>query len=983
VIDSLNSNNRLEKEFFEYALSFPEWFAQQTSIYLQRTEEFHDSKLKEFFEGLVELLKNFYNHIKPHLRPAVAFENWMGVVTATSQIERELGYIPGGGMQESYRGYYSGTSAQSAFGQIEKVIDGAIGLPMRPSVDKFGKFSEYVLTLLQIGQKFPHLAPVQKYISLIQEQWTDKIRVTSLADETRGAWNKLGKNQGERLAKFLYDVTLDSLDKHRRLTTAELDTWRSKHGLSDSAMRVYTQMDLNFQDILQEIEQHLRAQAAKVFAADKFQLDIAMEKLDKEFQLLRDRNYFPLTRFGQYSVTLKAPRDLMWEGKKFKAGDVMSFETYEMKREAQSRANSLRKLPNVDVEESYIPDTPFTFSGFPPAMLESMKMELGLDAQQLKQFRDIVYRLSPGQSFKKHLLRRRGVAGFSADAKRAYASYMMHAASHISRMKFYQPLQEQIGILAAGRGSNTVARQRLVEYLRNHYSYMVNPGNEWAAVRSALFTYYLGFSIKSALVNLTQIPMVGYPYLASRYGDVQAVAELTKAIKDVFTFRPLSPVEEALIQQGQSYLNESLASELAAVAEGSNLDRMLGGTDKARYVRAFQRGSAFLFKHAEMINRRITFLAAVRLAAATGVLDVEAAGRAAVQTSMFEYQKWNRPQIARGKKSVFFVFQQYMQHMTHFLIKDKGGSRALVMLLASAGLMGLPGAEDLLDMFDGVRGLFSRLFGWGDPYHDAQTELREFMQEVGLNPELMMHGLSRNSFWLQRLWSGFPEMDISGSLSLGKIVPTVEPFSRMLRLGTADPRELIGEVTTSAGGAVGALASNMFRAMATDNPDPLKFLELVLPAAGRDVTRAYRYYTTGEATNTLGDRLLEFDVDDPNHLAEIFAQGMGFKPTRLTRMQEKSFAQRDAVKFYVTRQQILLTHYFHARSSGDREALADTEEAIRAYNKDVPYPKLRISAADKYASYSRRRDAQRKRERGAPEGKQYLRLYRDVGKAYE
>ena len=50
--------------------------------------------------------------------------------------------------------------------------------------------------------------------------------------------------------------------------------------------------------------------------------------------------------------------------------------------------------------------------------------------------------------------------------------------------------------------------------MQGHYEYIMNPGNELQSVRAAGFFFLLGFNIKSAVVNLLQIPQVGYPYLA-------------------------------------------------------------------------------------------------------------------------------------------------------------------------------------------------------------------------------------------------------------------------------------------------------------------------------------------------------------------------------------------------------------------------------------------------------------------------------------
>lgn len=977
----------------DYHFGFKEWFANQGSIYLQKdflSQTDHPPAVKSFFEGLAEKLREFFNGAYKRIRPPAGIDAMMQWSAATSQVYR---------LGNSFKPFEKGMPASleelpdspMASLQEEQLSAPMAQMAMPPTqageLARFTKLQELGYSLLQIGKRYPTLQGLQDYIQLAQKFWSKKMEVTERATEVVDAWNKLGKGQGQALSKFLYDVTLESLEKKRRLTSAELATLGAKNKLTADGFKVFEQIDTSFKGVLAELEAALTENAKRTFTQPLL-LSTELERIKAEFTKLNNQHYFPLTRFGKYYIKMQATENVSWGGKNHKAGDTMLFETFENEAARNARLKALKERMGgspVELQGSYMPESGFAMQGFPPSLLDSMKTQLALFPHQLAELEKLMQNLAPGQSFKQHMLSRRGVAGFTQDAMRAYASYMMSASGHIARLTFrdqmFQAAKDTGAVVAQGAGQDVP--KKLEEYLNDHWKYLNNPGEEWASVKSGLFTVFLGLNVKSAFVNLTQIPMVAMPYFASRYGDVKAATAVTKAMADVVRSvkkggGSISPAEQAALDQGvkDGFLNESFASDLAGAAQGSTLDRMLPLVGFAQVTRKLGFLSSFMFQKAEEFNRRATFLAAYRLSGGD-----YAASRDAVQTAMFEYNRWAKPKIMRGRKSVLFAFMQYTQHMLWFLGNDKGAGRLWLAMALAAGAQGLPFADDLIDLLEGASGMLSRLFGYKNPLVDIRKDMRDLFTEAGANPDLMMHGLGRYSMGLALFGSGMPAFDLSGSLGMGQLIPGVQPIAQAMKTGVTDVNQLISQMATDVGGAGPAVVSRLLQAAVSNNPDQIQRWQGALPTFAQSFARAYQY-SQGAAVNNLGDKLVQFDMSRPQDVTEVIGQALGFRPTRVATTQEKIAAQRDAAQYYSAQKQILLGQYFYARKNADREGLADVNSAIARYNKAVPFPELRLTFRDRAQSYRSRLVSQRKRELGMGAARQDIRLYKSYNPGF-
>src|SRR5262249_28663554 len=138
---------------------------------------------------------------------------------------------------------------------------------------------------------------------------------------------------------------------------------------------------------------------------------------------------------------------------------------------------------------------------------------------------------------------------------------------------------------------------KIVKYMQTHFEEFVNPKPDWAAFRGLMFHQFLGFSPAQAAVNLSQTPLMTFPFLASKFGrafggDARAAGALLRAnsdwnnfykkasIKELVKNAPPGPEGAQVRALGEAMkrgvLTESLAHELAAISEDRNLLRPFG-----------------------------------------------------------------------------------------------------------------------------------------------------------------------------------------------------------------------------------------------------------------------------------------------------------------------------------------------------------------------------------------------------------------------
>lgn len=367
-------------------------------------------------------------------------------------------------------------------------------------------------------------------------------------------------------------------------------------------------------------------------------------------------------------------------------------------------------------------------------------------------------------------------------------------------------------------------------------------------------------------------------------------------------------------------VDKTQAHDLAGVAETG-----------VEYNAAWQKWMAriaWLFHHAERMNREVTFLAAYRMGRATG-LDHEAAiSKAADVTwkSHFDYQNTSRPRLMQNDyMKVLLTYRNYVINMNYRLFRDlhqmlKGetaedrrearaqlGGITLSMML-HAGIKGTWGyalITSLLGMFaddgdddveEALQGALVRMFG---------TEIAGMMLN-GVPGHLAGINLTRRI--------GMPELWFRSS---DRVLEGEDAYAYWLS-------EMVGPVP--------GIAENAFRGAAKiSDGDYFKGVEAMMPKMIRDLMKAYRYTTEG-ATTSSGLPLV-----DNVGVVDAMKQALGFTPARIAEAYEVNSRLKNRENRIETERSRIINAAMREVMAGD---LSDATLArVQSFNEANPdYP---------------------------------------------
>ncbi|MBP7454944.1 MAG: PLxRFG domain-containing protein [Ottowia sp.] len=354
---------------------------------------------------------------------------------------------------------------------------------------------------------------------------------------------------------------------------------------------------------------------------------------------LMDAGYMPLSRFGQYTVDVVG-----------KDGERLFFGMYESKADM----NQAKRAMEAEFKDAIVTTGTMSqqdyklFAGITPESLELFGNMLGLEGDGDKArdaaFQEYLQRAKANQSALKRLIHRQGIAGFSEDVGRVLASFVYSNARLAAGGLNAGTMDRAISNIPKREGELRDVAMGLRDYIKD-------PQEEGQAIRGMLFAQYLGGSVASAFVNMTQPFAVTIPWL-SQYGGIKAAgAQMTRALNDMrrsFTDKGFK-YEADLAAALQSAQDDGVVSpqeihQLMAQARGTGSLRVGDGTRtgdaRAATANAWERTKVAWgqpFALAEQFNRRSTFIAAYRTAKERGMRDPAGFARRAVLETQFLY----------------------------------------------------------------------------------------------------------------------------------------------------------------------------------------------------------------------------------------------------------------------------------------------------------------------------------------------------------
>ena len=509
----------------------------------------------------------------------------------------------------------------------------------------------------------------------------------------------------------------------------------------------------------------------------------------------------------------------------------------------------------------------------------------------------------------------------------------------------------------------------LGEELAQRASWAASPNvEEWAKFFTSIgFNATLGFNISSALVNLSQLPMVAVPYLGGKYGDTftDGISKASKAMGNATRLILNSGLERTVETYGPElgkdvtkkkgalwgldnydYNDPNLPSHIAMyktlVVQAKNLGQLNKSMIQAVLdldnidapMAKINAVSGFVFHHTEQFNRQVTMAMAYDLGMQKKLKDknlgpndwnrLDQSDLDAIAFEAINDTELTNGGIAasaaprwaqHGVGKVVFLFKRYASSMYYLLSKltrDSIVSKDPAMkAMARRQLAGVFGGAGLVS---GLQGL--PLFGTLAFVHNLFQEDDEEDFETGVRKyfgEGMYGGLG--NFVLG--------VDVAGRMGLSNLV-----FRDRL---IEKDQSILWTVGEMFGGPVIGYGLQVERGLNLIADDELaRGIEAMSPAALRNVIKAVRFSSDG-AKNLRGDSIVE-DI----HGGHLFAQAVGFAPAAYTQQLQKNSAETKVSRSVSEEKTKLLRRYYKFLRDGDSLGMQEIQGDMINFNARHP-----------------------------------------------
>ncbi|MGX9717005.1 PLxRFG domain-containing protein [Janthinobacterium lividum] len=593
-----------------------------------------------------------------------------------------------------------------------------------------------------------------------------------------------------------------------------------------------------------------------------------MDLGDKGMDLMK-RGYAPLSRFGKYTVYVQEGEEQLYFGM-FES----QAEASKMARDMQAEHPGAEVLHGTVSAESYK-----LFAGVSPETIELFGSMVGLDSQadaaSTEVYQTYLKLAKNNRSSMKRLIQRKGIAGFSEDAGRVLAGFIYSNARLAAGNANLGKIDKAVTAIPKQEGELADAAMQLRDFIRN-------PEGGGNKLGGLMFVQFLGDSVASAMVNLTQPVTMTLPFL-SQYGGIgKASAEIVAAVRDagkdttgnagLDAAMRWAADEGIVAPQEIHYLHAQAAVAALQAGDGTragNTRAMLNNT-KSKIMVAWGK----LFAMAELTNRRVTFIAAYRTAVRQGMSDPARFAQEAVTQTQGIYNSGNKPKWARGAiGGLAMTFKQYsigyVELLSRMAMAGAPGSKEraagrrgalymIAVLFLMAGADGLPFEQDLEDALDGIMQRLGYNFS-------SKRKKQEFLTDLlgSGGADFVTKGISS--------MPGMP-IDVAGRFGMGNLIPATGLLTKKDSY-TRDIAELAGPA--------GNFAKRAFTATGRTLGGDLAGAALeISPVAVRNVAKAVDMGATGNYRDARGYNI------NPVSPFESIMKAVGFQPNSTADIQD-------------------------------------------------------------------------------------------------
>jgi len=680
--------------------------------------------------------------------------------------------------------------------------------------------------------------------------------------------------------------------------------------------------------------------------------------------------YFPLARYGKYWLSYSA-RD--------NAGQMEFYvEAFETERERarymqqleQSGAQNVQAFSNLS-ELDYRKTPSGSFVNGVLQVMELNKVPPEAIEEVLRLFLSSLPETAFAQSFQ----RRKETLGFNRDAIRALRERVYRTSHQLASMRYASKLNEVLSKMekyaeGVGKGDDPEGQRdnRVInEYVKEfekRIKYINNPTvSKWSQVATSFgFNMTLGFNVSSAVINLTQIPLILYPYLAGTYG----YGETSRAISDAYKIYLNSGFNrevELIGSNGQRVRQKAMPAldnynfddpnlppqikrlkTLSRVARDqgqlnrSQLYDILEVDERNNALSKVNAASGFIFHHGERLNRQIALIAAYNLdlnrmmtkptkeeAGLTQEQKEEKAANNAIYTTELTnggISAAAAPRIAQSSLGkVLFMFKRYGVSMYYLLFKTARealkGETPEIRQAAMRQIAGIYGTSALFAGIQGVPmfGVVAMIYNAfaDDDEDDLETATRKYLGELPY----------------KGLLNYVTNVEIASRTGLSDLI--------IRDSGKQDSQTIALTMMEMLGGPVFGVASRVERGLdMIRDGNVQRGIENILPSSLGNILKGIRYSTEG--TTTLRGDPITGEVNPWN----VAAQAFGFAPADYTRQLEINNRQKGIDKSVNQEETKLKRQYYTATRMGDSQGRKEARDKLLELG--AKHPSLEINA---------------------------------------
>lgn len=831
------------------------------------------------------------------------------------------------------------------------------------------------------------------------------------------AWVKKNPNLKPLFDRIVTRSTVNQVDPSLTLEKA-----LKKYGADSDKMRMYDTLQKDWaaigkdgRDLYNNMRQLYRKQYERLREALSGKIDFILSSnpelaaevkksiYTKFFDMNRIEPYFPLARKGDYWLEYSAfdPETNTTEPVK---------EAYESPRARDRAAKELEAMAEVTkgpdgkpifnyystldvVRQGRTPDSLFVRDTL--SIIRSNLANTGVDAATASSIQQEITRLFvdalPETSFAKSLQRRKNTRGYMEDSLEALRVKGYSLGRQGVRYAYSNKIRAVAdAIQDQARNSSDQNKVAVIEELTSRANFATNPPADMfermvQTVNRGAFTFTIGLNVSSALVNLSSIPVVLYPYLSGRYGSKSSAAAIGNAYK-LFMNSGLSREIELPAQfQGQKttkvrsmpsidnyfvlnsdnqyVLRDGIAPELRPMlqelaplvdvaSKNGQLNRSIyydsiGAEDVGRarsFGDRFAAVSGAMFHQVERANRQVTLVAAYNLELARlrnkpteaerGLTEAERRTRAAERAVYQATETGGGATLAtaprwaqKGVGRVALMFKNYGLSMFYMQMK-----LAKQLTLGSNDPDFTP--EDRRTAFRQLVGLQLSSFALAGIAGMPLYGLVSTVADAFLGDDEEDADMLTRRYLGEGLYKGFLS-DMSG-LDISSRIGLTGLLIRENRYNTDPSAEEtlvanLGGPAWSTATQFGRGISEFYKAMTGEEGDMVRGIENMVPAAVRNFIKAARYVSDGSAVETRRGDVITGDLG----ASDLLGQALGFTPTKATLQQDINQLKVKISNSVSEKRSRLSKLYYIALREGDIEGAREVLDDIRAFNADV------------------------------------------------